>query len=341
MKRTAIILLLAFAGTVCSGPAYAASGALVKLAVVKSGVLQQTVLAYGTVSADPGGVTTVSMPRDGTITVVSVRPGQLVGRGDAIATIETAPAAVAQYEQARSALTFAQKDLTHTRMLFSEQLATRSQLAAAEKAYSDALAASRQQKKIGAGNASEVLRASSAGIVTLVSVSPGDRVSTNAVVASIATRDQLILNLGLEPEVAPSVPIGTAVRLFSPQNSMIDFSGRITSVAAMMDSQSRLVNTVAAVPKKIAPRLILGMTLEGRIDLPPQRGLLVPRNALMIDEQGTYVFIVRKGIAHRRNVAVSLETDSGALLARGVSANDQIVIDGNSGLVDGMTVRTN
>ncbi len=341
MKRLAFFMFLLLTAAVCGAPANAASGALVRLAVAKLGTLQQVVVAYGAVAADPGGVTTVSMPRDGTISAVDVRAGQLVAQGDAIATIETAPAAAAQYAQAKSALNFAQQDLAHTRTLSSEQLATHSQLAAAEKAYSDAIAAFDQQRKIGANHASEVLRASAPGIVTSVGVSPGDRVLANAVVASIAARDRLVVNLGLEPEVAPSVGVGAPVRLFSPQNSMIDFPSRIASVSAMIDPQSRLVNVVVDVPKEMARRLVLGMTLEGRVDLPPRRGLVVPRSALMTDEQGTYVYIVRKGVAHRRNVAVSLEMDSGALLARGVSPNDQVVVAGNSGLDDGMTVRTN
>ncbi|MDE2163047.1 MAG: efflux RND transporter periplasmic adaptor subunit [Alphaproteobacteria bacterium] len=341
MKRIAFYILLVLAGAACGEPAGAASGALVKLAVVKQGVLQQTVVAYGAVAADPGGVTTISMPRDGTISAVDVRAGQLVAKGDPIATIETAPAAVMQYEQAKSALGFAQKDLAHTQALFGEQLATHSQVAAAEKAYSDALSAFNQQRRIGADRASQVLRAAASGIVISAGVSPGDRVLANAVVASIATRDRLVVDLGLEPEVAPSVPVGTPVRLFSPQNSLIDFSTKIMSVAAMMDPQSRLVNAVVDIPKEIASHLILGMTLEGRIALSPRHGLLVPRSALMVDEHGTYVFIVKKDIARRHNVAVSLETDGGAILSGGVSANDEIVMVGNSGLEDGMPVRTN
>ncbi|MBU6299681.1 MAG: efflux RND transporter periplasmic adaptor subunit [Alphaproteobacteria bacterium] len=341
MTRVVFCFFLAVAGTVLAAQAEGASGALVKLAVVKQGTLRQVVVAYGTVTADPGGVTTVSMPRDGTIASVSVRPGATVKAGDPIATIETAPAAVVQYEQAQSTFSFAQKDLDHTRTLFGEQLATRSQLAAAEKAYSDAVAAYRQQKKIGADHTEEVLQAPAAGVVTAVGVAPGDRVLANAVVASIAARDRLVLNLGLEPEVAPSVPVGAPVWLFSPQNSVIGFSVKIASVAAMMDPQSRLVNAVVGIPKEIASRLILGMTLEGHIELPSRSGLLVPRSALMTDERGTFVYVVNKGIAHRRNVTVSLEVDSEALLTAGVSAKDQVVAVGGSGVEDGGAVRTN
>ncbi len=324
-----------------SGVASAAEGALVTLAPAKQGTLQARIEAFGSVAPDPGGISTISMPRDGTIVAVSVRLGQLLRQGDAIGVIESAPSAVIQYEQAVSSLGLAEKDLAHMRRLFSEQLATRSQLNSAEKTYTDALAALNQQKRVGADHARETLRAPVPGVVTLVAASPGDRTAANAVVATLATRDRLVVNLGLEPEVAPSVPVGAYVRLFSPQNSAIDLAASISSVAAMIDPQSRLVNAVIEIPKAIAPTLILGMTLQGQVDLPPQSGLIVPRSALMTDDQGSYVYIVTKGTALRRNVTIALQRGQEALLSRGVSANDQVVIAGNAGLRDGTAVRTN
>src|SRR5262249_3517701 len=121
-------------------PALADPSALVEVANARMGTLEPSVTAFGTLAADPNAQTTLAIPRDGIVVSVVVRVGRLVGKGDPIATIETAPAATAQFEQAKSALAFAQKDLDHTRALFSEQLATRSTLASAEKAYSDARA---------------------------------------------------------------------------------------------------------------------------------------------------------------------------------------------------------
>ncbi|MDE2182725.1 MAG: efflux RND transporter periplasmic adaptor subunit [Alphaproteobacteria bacterium] len=340
MKSPALACVLPLAVFALCGRAVADPAALVTLAIVKSGSLQQQVTTFGTIAADPGGVTTVAIPRDGIVAAVSVRPGQMVKRGDAIATVDTAPAAAAQFSQARSSLDFARKDLEHTKALFGEQLATKSQLAAAEKAYSDALALYRQQQNIGADQAQQVLRAPAPGAVTAVSVSPGDRVAANTVLATISNRDHLVVNLGLEPEVAAAVPVGAPVRLTSAQDSAIGFWSKVLSVAAMLDPQSRLVNAVAEVPANMSPHLFLGMSLEARIDLPARRGLTIPKSALMADEKGTYVFVVSSGKAHRRDVTVVFETPRDALVAGGLKANEQVVSAGNSGVEDGVAVRT-
>src|SRR5215468_6415373 len=147
------------------------------------GTLEPSVVAFGTLAADPNAQATLAIPRDGIVLSVAVRSGKLVGKGDPIATIETAPAATAQFEQAKSALAFAQKDLDHTRALFSEQLATRSSLAAAEKADNDARATFVHQQRIGADKTVETLTASVPGVVTNIAVSPGDHVAADAVIA--------------------------------------------------------------------------------------------------------------------------------------------------------------
>ncbi|MDE2350383.1 MAG: efflux RND transporter periplasmic adaptor subunit [Alphaproteobacteria bacterium] len=314
--------------------------ALVTLAVSKAEALQPEVSAYGTVAPDPDYLTTVAIPRDGIVAAVSVRAGQLVKAGDAIATIETAPGAAASFQQAQSAAAFAAKDLAHTKALYDQQLATKSQLAAAENAYAAAAAQLRAQQKIGAGRAAEVLRANAPGIVTVLNASPGDRVQANSVLASIATRDRLLVNVGLEPEDAPQVPVGAPVWLRSPQDDSLSFTSTVEAVDAMMDARSRLVNAVVGVPQAIAPRLILGTVLEGVVKLPSKSGIVVPHDAIMTDAQGNYVYVIAKGVAHRRAVTIGLETDEDALLVKGLKAGERVVVAGNAGLENGTAVRT-
>jgi len=59
----------------------------------------------------------------------------------------------------------------------------------------------------------------------------------------------------------------------------------------------------------------------------------------MTDRNGTYVFVVQSGVAHRRLVQIKLETADQAIVARGVNAGEEVVIAGNAGLDDGTHVR--
>jgi RND family efflux transporter MFP subunit len=253
--------------------------------------------------------------------------------------VQTAAGASASFAQAQSALAFAEKDLAHTRQLYAQQLATATQLATAEKAVSDARAVLQAQTTIGAGKSSEVLRAKASGVVTAVNVSPGDPVQANAVIAAMAVRDRFIVNLGLEPSVALEVGRGDRVSLVAPQRPGTVVRGTVQSVDAMMDPKSRLVNAVVTIPEGMSRWLLLGTALDGTIYASANSGIVVPRSALMSDARGSYVYVVSRGVAHRRPVRIAFESDADALLKSGVSPGESVVVAGNTGIDDGSHVR--
>jgi membrane fusion protein (multidrug efflux system) len=332
MKSRVAVITIVLLGLAQAAGAQQVPSVLVQLAAAEQGTLHPSVRAYGTVAPDPAHVTVIALPRDGVISSVSVRPGQVVDVGQAVVTFESAPSALATYEQAQSAVTLAQQDLAHTQELSKQQLATNAQVAAAQRTLADAEAQLRAQTQIGAERQTQVLQAPAAGVVIAINVGPGERVTANTAIASIAPRDQLIVNLGLEPEDALQLPVGAEVSLHSPQSARVSFTGKIQSVDALMDPKSRLVNAVATIPQNVAADLILGMVLEG---------VIVPHSALMTSRNGPSIFVVTSGVAHRRDVKVAMETDGLALIADGIMAGEMAVIDGNAGLTDGIHVRTN
>lgn len=322
-----------------SVPAFADPAALVALATARIQSFHPRISVYGTIAPDANSLASVSLSRDVIVTRVSVRVGERVKAGDPLFTVQTAAQAGAAYQQADSAYQFAAKDLAHTRQLFAEQLATNSQLAAAVKALDDAKAALAAQEAIGSGTQSQTLRAAAAGVVTALDVSPGQRVAANTTMASIATKNRFIVNLGLEPSVAAQIAPGDPVKLHPPQDPSQAMSGKIASVDAMVDPKSRLVNAIAYGTGAGEGRLVLGAVLEADVWLSARTGIVVPHSALMADARGSYVFAVAEGVAHRRNVRVAFDTPQNALVAQGLRAGEQVVTAGNAELEDGMHVR--
>jgi membrane fusion protein (multidrug efflux system) len=271
------------------------------------------------------------------VAAISVRPGQAVKAGEPLATIRTAPAAVATYEQAVSTADFAAKDYDHTKQLFAEQLATRSQLAAAEKADADAQSQLSAQQKIGANHAVETLTAPVAGIVATVAPARGDPVQPGADVATIATSGQVVLNLGVEPRDAIALRPGNRV-LLPAQQGLPQMQARVGSVGAMVDPTSHLVNVLVPLPTDA--RVFIGTALQAKIDLAPVSGVVVPSSALMTDGDTSYLFVAQGGKAKQRTVKVLFETDTTALIASGLKANESVVVQGMVGLADGTAIRT-
>lgn len=313
---------------------------MVQLATVTNGAVSPAISTFGAIIADPAHTVAVSLLRDVIPESIPVRVGQLVRPGDVIATVTTAPTVRSAWQQAEDAVAFAERDLAHTQSLFGLRLATNTQVAAAEKALADAQAQLDAQIRIGADRPAEIVHSVTTGIVMAVNAAPGQPLQANAILASIVPRDHLLVQLGLQPEDAVRVRPGTTVALRSPQNPAIMFSARISSVDATTDPKSRLVNAVANVPAADAGRLALGMVLQASVELPARNGVVLPHDALMNDGTGSFVYVVSKGIAHRRPVRIAFSTGDEAMVAQGVSPGESVVIAGNSQLSDGTPVRT-
>ena len=96
--------------------------------------------AYGAAAPALDGGMTLSLQQDGRVLAIAVTPGEAVHAGERLLDFGASAAAVSTYQQAVSALTAARQQRGHTAQLLAQQLATRDQLAQADKAVADAQA---------------------------------------------------------------------------------------------------------------------------------------------------------------------------------------------------------
>jgi RND family efflux transporter MFP subunit len=244
---------------------------------------------------------------------VNVREGDAVRAGQPIVTVVTALATTTAYEQAKSAVDFATRDVQRLEKLFAERLATNDQVATARKALEEANIQLAQQNKIGANAGEQTVRAPFDGIVTGLMAVPGDQVQANTTFATIVSLSGLTVQLNLEPEDAAKLKPGAAVKLNNTFSSDV-IEGKLRSIGAGVDPMTHLVKALAEVPAAAAAHLALGATLVAHIDLPPLQGILVPRTALLEDSSGPYIFTTAEDTAHKQNVKVLVETEDMALV---------------------------
>lgn len=68
--------------------------------------------------------------------------------------------------------------------------------------------------------------------------------------------------------------------------------------------------------------------------------MIVPYSAVLDDGGQPFVFVVTKGVAHRRDVRLGASNGVTISVASGIALGDQVVIEGGTALEDGMKVRT-
>jgi RND family efflux transporter MFP subunit len=333
----AIVGLLLVSGTSHSQTP-AAPSVLIETAAPREQVLKRTVQGYGTVATSEDAVVGVSFLHPGQISRLRVRPGEVVKAGEILLELSTDPSATLGYQTAVAALDFAKRDLARTKTLLAQHLATNAQLAAAEKAVEDAMAAVETQRKLGNDRNTEVITAPFNGYVTALTVALGDRVQPSTTVLKLAPTDRVQVTVGLQPEDAARVQTGMAaeiVPVFTPESRL---SGVVRGATGMINPATKRVDfwvEVAAGEQDLVP----GTAVSVQIALEQHTGWVVPRDAVLRDDKGDYIFRVTGSKAERVPVKTGIETDKYTEIIGPIDTKSPIVTVGNYELQDGMAVR--
>lgn len=297
------------------------------------------ITTYGTVQPNTGDTVHIVVRRLGRVSQIVVNPGQEVHRGQKLFEFTTAAATLLSFQQAQSAVKFAQADLARTQELFREKLATKTQVATSEKAVEDAQQALKAQQDVGAGQASQWVLSPADAVVTEITAKVGDRLDQGAAVLSLTERGAVQVVLGVEPERASTIQVGMPVVITSVFDSEHSITGKIDGVHGMIDPQTRLVDVVARFAGKASDGLIPGMRVKGVITVSNVTGWVVPRQSVLSDEQGPYVYQINDEQAVRQNVKILLDTDDIYVIAGALDPKQKLVKLGNYELSDGQAVR--
>jgi membrane fusion protein, multidrug efflux system len=327
----ALAALPAWAGS----PASEAPSVLVQTTPVREGSLPKTVSAYGTVQADPRAHAAIMAPVAAIVGAIDVRVGEEVAPGAALVRLVPSPQTAAAYSQAVSGLRVASDALRHTRELLGEQLATRQQLADAEKTESDARAALAALQAQGAGGA-KIVRAPFRAIVTAVSTSVRAIVPEGTSLLELTRPNGLVLMAGVVPAEAAGVASGDPASV-TPIGGTRSYAGRVVLRGAVVDSASGLVTVAIALP---VGAFLPGQTAQATITIAIVHGYLVPHEAILIDDSGsTYVVQAIRGTARIVHVRVLDAQGASDAIEGPLDRGAPLVLAGNYQLKDGMAVR--
>jgi len=315
--------------------------------------LAETLTAYGEVQPDPASLIAINTGYAGQVRQLPVSLGQRVAAGDMLLELDTDPAARMAYLQAVAAVEYARNELNRKHRLFSEQLATRSEVAAAEKALQDARTTLATQKSLGTDQARRVIRASFSGIVSGLNVALGDRVQAGATLLSLGRRGNLLIALGVEPEDIERVTAGTPVNLAPVFDTARTIETKVAEVHGMVNPATRLIDVAVRLDEAEAAFLVPGMRMRGTLTTANVQALAVPRAAILTEKAAgqkgraighashgsqSYLFRVVDGRAQRVNVKIGISDAGLVAVEDGIQPGDRIVILGNYELTDGALV---
>lgn len=332
MRRTLLPFLLSVAAM---GTAHAEGTTTVRVATPQRGSAPILVTAYGQAAPATQSVRSLTLAQPGQVAGVLVTAGQAVKRGQVLIRFTTAPASVASYRQAQTAVTLAKAQQAHARQLLSQQLATRDQAGTADKALADAEAQLAALSRDGAGRASTTVTAPFDGVVITLPVALGDRPAAGATLVTVAPSSALQVAAGIEPGWRRQVQIGQSVSL-EPLGGGPAIAGRVVRIDSVLNPKTRLVDVDIATAQGAA---ISGQAFRARIGVGSKAGWLVPHGAVRIEDNKAFVFQLSGVKAVKVDVQVLQAGRDTDVVAGGINPGQPLVTMGAYQLDDGAAVR--
>ncbi len=336
----AFVVVMAFSSCGCGEASEVSTDpvvtAHVRLEVLTRRDLIENLSLYGLVMAGPESGHASSVTFDCVIRRVFVREGEGVVLGDAL--VEVAPSRDARLalRQARAAATTAEAALGAIRERLASGLATRVELAAAERQARAATIDVQSLVRRGVGGGRDI-RAAGPGVVRAIHGGVGDLVPANDSIVDLDLARHREVRLGLELEDAGRVATGDAVivsDLGMPARTQVD--AVVRAVGESVNSDTRLIDLYAALPDNSG--LLLNQRVAGTLAVHSGPVLVVPCTALVPLPDGVVVFTVdAAGTARSHGVRVGMESGTEAeVWAPSLSEGVRVVVAGAAVLSDGM-----
>ena len=293
----------------------------------------------------------------GFLELVDFREGATVHEGDTLFHIEQDPFIAAQL-QARGALLQAQGQLSNasTQLARAEELvksnatsvSTRDdRLAARQSAQGAVIRADADLRTATINLGYATIAAPIAGRIGRTALTKGNVVGPQSgVLATIVSVDPIYVSfpisqrafLAMKPEDVHSQSADLVVRLQFSNGSMYPQLGHLSFLDVMVDRATDTIMVRAQVPNPNG-ELIDGQFLRARIEgRDPAQAVVVPELALLIDQQGTYVFVVENGHAQMRRVKAGDEIGTNVAIEEGVRQGEEVVVEGLMSLRPGAAV---
>lgn len=319
----------------------------IRIYTVQPSRFRNAVETDGIVDFDNDQATAVLAPFGGRVTGILVNLGQRVGKGQALAMVDSADfsAAVDAYRKAAATAATARRAANRDQDLLAHQGIAQREAEQAEtdaaNAEADRNAALQTLSSMNVGAAAlrdfqqgrspargGVIRAPIAGVVVDRPITPGQVLQAGTTpcftIANIAR--VWVMAQVFESDLA-SVHVGETARV---QAGGASFTGRVENVAAQVDPATGAVAARVAVDN---PQGLLKKQMFVKVAIEsgqPSVGLLVPASAILRDDENLpFVYLSQPdGRFARRRITEGARVGGDYQVTGGLEAGDRVIVDG-------------
>jgi len=335
------------AGNIGTAPAPRPIESEVRYVAVAQQAISDQLDVSAKVQADPARTFRVFPPASGRVLGIKAKAGDMVARGEMLATIDSADAVSAQSDltkaqiEAERAQRAADREkvlLDHGAVAEKDYIDTK---AAADSAQAELARARRRLDVLGVNTNATTDRiplvAPSRGVVLSVNAAPGefskslDNADPLMTIADLST--VWIVGDVFEKDIAkvqPGTSVSVTVDAFSGQH----WNGRIDSVSGALDPATRTLKVRVALSnpgQKLKPEMFAAI----HVDIGSHKAIVVPASAVIHEGLNTIVFIDNQGKPDQQIVTTGQAVDGKIEITSGIQEGQRVAVNGAELLTGG------
>ncbi len=268
----------------------------------------------------------------GRIVKVSFDEGAAVGKGDVLFQLDDAKLR-AELEWAEARLEKARNNLERSRKLLEQHTISPQEFDDVQAEFKEADATVSLAKE---RLSDATIRSPLKGFISERLVSPGQYIDKNQTLVTVVDNDPMKIDFAVPERFLPQLHLGQNVKVKVVSLASEIFTGEVYFIDPRVEPSTRTIKVKAQIPNP-SGELRAGMFANAELIVGARdQAVVIPEQALVPQIDKVTVFVVKDGIAQRREVKIGARMAGKVEIAEGIAVGEQVVISGQQKLRDQM-----
>lgn len=283
---------------------------------------------------EEGNTVDISFKYGGTLQQLNVKEGSVVYKGQVLARVSS-PQLESTRRSAQATLDQAQDAYDRLKAVHDKgslpEIKWREMVANLEKAQSALDLAD-------AMLADNTVTAPFNGTVTNLNAVRGESITPLKPIMRVISTEGMVVKISVPENEIANVQIGDEAQILIPALNDRRCKGHVLEknmTASLLTHSYPVKVLVDETDKAFTPGMIAKVVLNADVD----NGIVIPANAVLINSDGKFVWVVKDGRATRQSITVTGYSGTGVVVGEGLHPGDVVIVEGYQKISEGMNVR--
>ena len=182
-----------------------------------------------------------------------------------------------------------------------------------------------------------VLRAPFAGTITDIRLGLGENTTPLTPAMRLIGGSSWVVKISIPEDEISKIQIHDEAEIIIPALGNKSFAGKVIekNQTASLLTHSYPAKVLIEHPDK---ELSLGMIGKVILKSDVKKGIVIPANAVLLNQEGRFVWIEEEGKATRRKVTINGYSGKGVVISEGLQGGEHVIVEGYQKISEGMKV---